>query len=472
MNALLDYFEPFGRTFVQSSMNGICLGVAVTLIVWCLLRSIRHINAATRFAIWWAALIAVALLPFLNNRLAYPQVSELAGEYQSIKNTPIQSQATSHSQLVTSPPTIETGSAESMMTSLPSAKVGDDQNIRRMMTVRFASGPWTAILFFLWLLVSLILLGRLARSYFCLRQLKRDALPLPQNRQESLRSRSIEGQKRRVRFGSSKRIVTPLAAGFARPMILIPESMLDELTEEEFGQIVLHELAHIRRFDDWTDLAQRLIEVVLFFNPAVWFIGRQLRLEREIACDDSVVSVTGKSKPYAACLLRLADLTGMHRISMIAPGAVLTRSQLSMRIETLMNTRRNATVRLSRVMILTVIGLMAITVGKGPQILPSFVLDTITLPALAHVDQATSLKSKYDEISAAEYFAAHESSPPVEDPQQFLKERHDRKDLVQSPQPIQSPQAVQAPQPIQASQPDQSRQSAQSPQPGSIASVD
>ena len=71
--------------------------------------------------------------------------------------------------------------------------------------------------------------------------------------------------------------------------------------------MLLHELAHLRRWDDWTKLAQRLAEAIFFFHPAIYWIARNLNLEREVACDDWVVVHTGRTKPYALCLTRLVE---------------------------------------------------------------------------------------------------------------------------------------------------------------------
>jgi hypothetical protein len=107
-------------------------------------------------------------------------------------------------------------------------------------------------------------------------------------------------------------------------------------------------MAHLARWDDWTNLVQKLLEAVFFFHPAVHWIGRQLNLEREIACDDWVIFRTGKPKPYAACLTRLVELTGRMDVPALAPGSWTTKKQISRRIEMSLNRSRNYTPRLSK----------------------------------------------------------------------------------------------------------------------------
>jgi hypothetical protein len=139
-----------------------------------------------------------------------------------------------------------------------------------------------------------------------------------------------------------------VAAGLSRPVILLPCRLVEELSTEELDQVGLHEVAHLARWDDWTNFAQKLFEAVFFFHPAVHGIGRQLDLEREIACDDWVIFRTGKPKPYAACLTRLVELTGRMDVPALAPGSWTTKKQISRRIEMSLNRSRNATPRLSK----------------------------------------------------------------------------------------------------------------------------
>jgi beta-lactamase regulating signal transducer with metallopeptidase domain len=99
---------------------------------------------------------------------------------------------------------------------------------------------------------------------------------------------------------------TPIAVGFRRPVILLPTEMAtaDGLTSIE--PLIMHEYAHLARYDDWSNLAQRATERLFWFNPLVWFIGRRIALEREVAADEAVVLRTHDPKVYASTLWRMA----------------------------------------------------------------------------------------------------------------------------------------------------------------------
>ena len=110
---------------------------------------------------------------------------------------------------------------------------------------------------------------------------------------------------------------------------------------------MLHELAHLRRYDDWTNLAQKLIEALLPIQPAVFWLGGRMSLEREMACDDWVIASTGTARPYAASLTKVAELSSWEHAGILAAGAAGKRSQLFQRVHHMLDRTRNAAPRLS-----------------------------------------------------------------------------------------------------------------------------
>jgi hypothetical protein len=133
-----------------------------------------------------------------------------------------------------------------------------------------------------------------------------------------------------------------MVIGLLRPTILIPRPLLGELSSAELEQILLHESAHIRRRDHWTNYALELAQALFFFHPAVWWIARELRLQREIACDDAVVRATGEPVPYAGCLAKLVELGANPPVSpspgvSLSPGASGDGRDLFRRVERLLS---------------------------------------------------------------------------------------------------------------------------------------
>jgi TonB family protein len=108
-----------------------------------------------------------------------------------------------------------------------------------------------------------------------------------------------------VRFLLSRRTDVPMVIGALRPVILIPVSALAGLTPDQLDALILHELAHIRRLDTVTNILLVAVETVLFYHPAVWWVSRHVRSEREHCCDDFAVSACGDVGVYVEALASL-----------------------------------------------------------------------------------------------------------------------------------------------------------------------
>jgi len=136
----------------------------------------------------------------------------------------------------------------------------------------------------------------------------------------------------RVRICTTETLDRPSVIGFLAPRILIPAWLMARLTPGELEQIVLHEAEHMRRCDDWTNLAQKLALVVFPLNPALVWMERRLCREREMACDEGVVRITNAPRAYAACLASLAEHRLERRTEALSLGAWQRRSELVHRV--------------------------------------------------------------------------------------------------------------------------------------------
>jgi beta-lactamase regulating signal transducer with metallopeptidase domain len=116
------------------------------------------------------------------------------------------------------------------------------------------------------------------------------------------------GMSRPVRLLQSALVAVPTVVGWLRPVILFPVGMLAALPPHELESIVAHELAHIKRNDYLVNLLQSLVEVVLFYHPATWWISARIDEERENCCDDLAVATVGDAYTYIRALAGLAEL--------------------------------------------------------------------------------------------------------------------------------------------------------------------
>jgi beta-lactamase regulating signal transducer with metallopeptidase domain len=285
----LNFANVAAATALSSALNSIWLGLLLAALAAVMLRVMPRSNATTRHAVWFTTVLLILTMPPLF--LLVPRASTVLSTV-SLAAAPVP---------LAVPVTAE----------------------------------WPLYVVLAWLAITIILLARVVWSLHHIQGLKRRA--------------TLLGTRGNIRLLASTDVLVPMAAGFMQRAIIFPQSVLAQLSPEEFEQVLCHELAHLRRWDDWTQLLQAVGQAVLFFNPVVYWIGRRLEIEREIACDHWVVSATGKARPYAACLTHLHELTRRARAPQLAPGATgRTRWQISARIEALLEADRHSTPRLSR----------------------------------------------------------------------------------------------------------------------------
>ncbi|MEZ6124206.1 MAG: M56 family metallopeptidase [Planctomycetaceae bacterium] len=123
------------------------------------------------------------------------------------------------------------------------------------------------------------------------------------------------------------RVAVPTVIGVLRPMILLPATLTTGLSVDELSAILSHEMAHIRRYDLWMNLLQRIVESVLFFHPVIWLLSRRISAEREICCDDLVIRSGHERMDYAGALLHMAELCAMRRTQNVTGVAATGRSE-------------------------------------------------------------------------------------------------------------------------------------------------
>jgi beta-lactamase regulating signal transducer with metallopeptidase domain len=287
------------QAVAETTLTGILIcfagGIPAALFAWILLRAFGRQNSSMRFVVLFSTLLAILLLPL---------VAHLRTSAGSSLPAP------SHSWI-----------------TVPSS--------------------WAEIIFGLWALVAMFALVRVAVGFVNLQRLRKscrdvDVTSLSPILQDTLRDFDAA---RGARICVSDEVRVPTAIGFARPLVILPAWALAELSASELRAVLLHEFAHLRRWDDWTNLVQKLVQSVLFFHPAVWWIENRLSLEREMACDDIVLAHTENPRAYAQCLLSVAEKSLTRRGLSLAQAAVTRMQQTSRRISQILDAERTGTTR-------------------------------------------------------------------------------------------------------------------------------
>ena len=200
---------------------------------------------------------------------------------------------------------------------------------------------WSVAIASLWAALSLVRAVRLGIGALRLRTIARSAKPVDANHAITTLLTTTHQRFTTLCTTDSAEITQPSVVGFRHPRILIPSAMYARLTPSDLHQIVLHELEHLRRHDDWMNLVQKLSLVLFPLNPTLWWVERSLCRERELACDNGVLRRTAAPKLYASCLVHLAEERLRFRQLPLALGAWARQSELSQRIHHILQTRNN-----------------------------------------------------------------------------------------------------------------------------------
>ena len=170
----------------------------------------------------------------------------------------------------------------------------------------------------------------------------------------------------------SSEVAAPSVIGFLRPAIIFPCWLLPQLSPEELKVILPHELAHLRRGDPWTNLAQKIVTALFFFHPAVWWIDNRLTLEREMACDDVVLAQSASPKAYASFLISFAEKLQNARGLQLAQALVTRMHQMSLRVAQILDAERPRHSGFWKPVLRLSTGLLLLVFGTAPYV-PQFV---------------------------------------------------------------------------------------------------
>ena len=182
--------------------------------------------------------------------------------------------------------------------------------------------PWLPAVVLVWFAgVALFALRPLASWYTVRRLRTRGVSPVAESIRDLLtRTARRLRLTRAVTILQSTLVKTPVVIGYFRPLILLPLCVVTCLPESQLELVLPHELAHIRRHDYLVNLLQMLIETLLFYHPAVWWLSRQIRNERENCCDDIALSLSANRADYGRALLAIEELRAASPALSVAAG--------------------------------------------------------------------------------------------------------------------------------------------------------
>ena len=321
------------QVFTERMLNSAAVGMILACVVWTLLRLVRRQNSGTRFVVWFMALLAIVALPFF------------AGSGSGASHSLLTTHTNLHSEII-------------------------------------FPGSWSIVLFGVWAIGAGMLLLRLSVGLWHVYRLRVNCREVIFTNLDP----AIAGVFRdfaarcRTKLCVSKQVTAPAAIGFLRPAIVFPAWLLPQLSAAEIQVILLHEHAHLRRWDQWFNLAQKIMTALFFFHPAVWWIDNRLTLEREMACDDIVLAQTASPKDYASFLISFAEKLQNARGLALAQALVSRMHQMSARVGQILDAKRPDQTKLWKPLLGVSAGLLTVVFGVAPyaprlvafQNLPSF----------------------------------------------------------------------------------------------------
>jgi len=287
--------QPWAQTLGWTLIHFLWQGAVLGLLAWGSLLLLRGVSAKARYGVACAFLLLMVAAPVLTFLVLRPQATTPAAI------TPL------------------ARAAAAAATEAPLAL--------RVKATLDPSLPW---LLAGWAAGVLLLSARFLGSWIRVQRLRRrSATPVPSEWHLVL-SRLCRELKlsRTVRLLQSAAVEVPTALGWLRPVILLPACALTGLAPLQLEAILAHELAHIRRGDFLVNLLQSLVEVLLFYHPAVWWLSSRIRAERELCCDDVAAALCGDPLLLARALTDLEALReplqpSPTRLAMAANGGSL-----------------------------------------------------------------------------------------------------------------------------------------------------
>jgi beta-lactamase regulating signal transducer with metallopeptidase domain len=293
-------------------------------------------------AAWQAAVVAGVLALFLRGDRASARVryATAFGSLLFIAALPVVTAVL-----------LATASVDASTARVPANRSGADVPLGLLLLIGTAFAPATKWVSVAWLAGVVVLLVRWGGGWWLVARLTSCATrPARPAWVASLRSAAARlGVTSRVELLESTSVDTPTVIGHRRPVVLLPIPAFEALATAEAESVLAHELAHVRRGDFVANGAQTVVEILFFFHPAVRWLSRTVREERELCCDDVAVEAIGSRVVYARALARLEQVRSSFpagRLALGADGGTLLRRIRRLADDTDHQTRGSASSRL------------------------------------------------------------------------------------------------------------------------------
>ena len=229
------------------------------------------------------------------------------------------------------------------------------------------------VLFFIWMLVAVLLIGILVISYKKLREIIRASIrDVDSTHIEILYDCTrIMNIKSKVDILYSTKISSPSLCGFIKPKILIPVNVAKNVCNEEFKYIIMHELIHLKYKDIFISWIINLLSVIYWFNPILLYSFHKMRQDCEISCDNQVISYLDKDEniQYGNSIIRILELGGNSKRIIGIASMAMNRSEIKRRIMMISKYKKiNPKNALLGVVVVVIVGTLGISMNTSKAI--------------------------------------------------------------------------------------------------------
>lgn len=321
----LTYYSPLIDTLGRVLLHSLWQGVGVAGVLAIMLKLLKNINPTLRYNLAVLSLIVCVILPIftyerLNLNTQQATIVNYNAHYQSLPSS--SGPVFAHQEGLSPVWNVNIGhpSASSVVSYAPPSRPYRIQ-------YPFGIRPFLPYLVGLWLLGVVFLSFKMIFGLRLVAKLRTQYVhTLPNNLSAMSQRLAKRFKNKRFELRVSRIADVPMVVGFFKPIVLIPVSTLSGLNPFQLEMIIAHEMAHIHRYDHVVNLLQNIIETLLFFNPAIWWISAQIRQEREYCCDVAAVDACqAKNLAYARTLATLHTIRPHNTLTLAYDGGSLLK---------------------------------------------------------------------------------------------------------------------------------------------------
>ena len=321
----MQIIERLGWMLFHSLWQILLIACIYGIVLW----AFRLRSASVRYALGCIALVLMSAAPVVTFVCAPPLPETKAGSsvLADASPRPIPEPSSSHDAPDPADPLPGSSSREETLIAQAPTEPESRENTNLRPNWRGAVRSALPVAVAIWLAGVLVLSLRPVLGMFHVMQLRRQGL-LPVSVELKRTVRRIArrmGLGRQIDVAVSSSLYVPVVVGITRPLLLLSPAAVVCLSPRQLEAVVAHELAHIRRYDYFVNLLQTLLETLLFYHPAMWWVSRRIREERENCCDDLAVAFTGDRLCYAEMLLTLEKSRPAPRLAPAANGGSLLK---------------------------------------------------------------------------------------------------------------------------------------------------